>query len=104
MVKIKKHDTVQATKGKDSGKRGRVLNILAGGKKALVEGINLVKKHKRKTQTDQQGGVVSIEAPVSLANLMLVCKNCDRPVRVGFKIGSIEKNKTRFCKVCKEVI
>lgn len=104
MFKIKKQDMVQATKGKDRGKRGKVINIFAGGQKALVEGINMVKKHKRKTQADQQGGVVSIESPISIANLMVVCKSCDKPVRVGFQKSAADKNKTRFCKTCKEAI
>ena len=55
MLKIKKGDIVQAIKGKDAGKKGKVLRIQAGNKRVIVEGINLVKKHKRKTQQDQQG-------------------------------------------------
>ncbi|MDD5652998.1 MAG: 50S ribosomal protein L24 [Candidatus Omnitrophica bacterium] len=103
MLKIRKQDTVLVIKGKDAGKKGRVLQILSENKKALVEGINFVKKHKRKTQQDQQGGVVSIESPISLSNLMLICKGCNRPTRVGFTVLA-DKTKQRFCKSCKEVI
>jgi len=103
MQKLRKGDTVQATKGKDKGKRGKILALLPGGKKALVEGVNMLKKHKRRTQQDQQGGVVSIEAPLSIANLMLVCKQCNRPVRVGFTTSG-DNNKQRFCKTCKEAL
>lgn len=103
MYKIRLGDTVQVIKGNDRGKRGKVLKILPQEKRAIIEGINLVKKHKRKTQQDQPGGVVSIEAPISLSNLMLFCRHCSRPTRIGF---SVLKNgeKTRICKVCKEVI
>jgi large subunit ribosomal protein L24 len=103
MHKIKKGDTVQVIKGKDTGKKGKVIFILDEGRRALVEGINLVKKHKRQTRQDQQGGIVSIEAPISIGNLMLFCKTCQKPVRAGFSILS-DKTKTRICKVCKEVV
>lgn len=103
MLKIKKGDTVQVNKGKDKGKKGRVLNILVAENRALVEGINLVKKHKRKTQQDQQGGIVSIESPISVFNLTLVCKNCGRPARVGFRFLE-DKTKVRFCKACQQVL
>jgi large subunit ribosomal protein L24 len=103
MLKIKKNDIVQAIKGKDKGKKGKILEILPDGKRALVEGINLVKKHKRKTQQDQQGGVISIEASISVSNLMLFCKHCNHAARVGFKFLE-DKTKTRFCKSCKEIL
>lgn len=103
MFKIRRGDIVQVIKGKDRGKKGKVLEIIAARKRALVEGINLVKKHKRKTQQDQQGGVVSIEMPLSISNLMLMCKQCSRPTRIGFKTLP-DKTKVRFCKTCQEAI
>ena len=103
MLKIKKNDVVQAVKGTDKGKKGKVLKVYAEASKALVEGINMLKKHKRRTQQDQKGGIISIEAPSACANLMLICKNCSRPVRVGFKISE-GGEKTRICKSCKEAI
>ncbi len=103
MLKIKKNDIVQATKGKDRGKKGKVLEILPDGLRALVEGINLVKKHKRKTQQDQQGGVISIESSISVSNLMLFCKHCNHPTRIGFKVLE-DKTKPRSCKSCKETL
>jgi len=103
MHKIKKNDTIQVTKGKDKGKKGRVLSVVPGGKRALVEGINLAKKHKRQTRQDQQGGIVSIEMPISVANIMLVCNHCARPVRVGFTVLK-DGTKSRICKSCKEAL
>ncbi len=102
MYKIKKGDTVQVIKGKDAGKKGKVLRILHAQNRALVEGVNQVKKHRRKTREDQQGGIVSVETPLAIANLMLVCKSCSRPVRVGFKLAEGSAEKLRFCKSCKE--
>jgi len=103
MNKIKVGDTVQAVKGKDRGKKGKILRITATGNRAVVEGINFLKHFRRKTQQDQQGGVVSVESPVAIANLALVCKSCNRPVRIGFKLLQ-DGTKSRFCKFCKEVI
>jgi len=103
MQKIRKDDIVQAVKGKDKGKKGKVLRVIVEKGRAVVEGLNLVKKHKRQTRQDQQGGIVSIESPIALANIMLVCKHCDKPARIGFKVLQ-DKTKTRFCKSCKEVI
>ncbi|MFH0935898.1 MAG: 50S ribosomal protein L24 [Candidatus Omnitrophota bacterium] len=103
MFKIKKGDTVQIIAGKDRGKKGKVLELLPEGRRALVEGLNLVKKHKRQTRQDQQGGIVSIEAPLSISNLMVLCRQCNRPVRVGFTVLK-DGSKSRFCKSCKEGI
>lgn len=103
MSKIKKGDIAQIMKGKDRGKKGKVIAIFPEEKRALVEGLNLAKKHKRQTRQDQQGGIVSIEAPVSLSNLALFCKTCNRPVRAGFSILA-DKTKSRICKSCKEAV
>lgn len=103
MLRIRRGDTVQVIKGDDRGKKGKVLRILPEVNRAIVEGVNLVKKHKRKTQQDPQGGIVSIEIPVNLSSLMLLCKNCNRPVKVEFTVLKDEA-KSRVCKVCKEAI
>lgn len=99
MFKIKRQDTVQVIKGKDNGKRGKVLEVLFAERKAIVEGINLVKKHKRQTRQDQQAGIVQVEAPINLANLMVFCKNCNQPTRVRFT-ESKDGTKTRICRKC----
>ncbi|MCX5696163.1 MAG: 50S ribosomal protein L24 [Candidatus Omnitrophica bacterium] len=103
MQKIRKGDIIQAVTGKDKGKKGKVIQVFPDRKRALVEGINLAKKHKRQTRQDQQGGIVSIEMPISLGNIMLVCKHCDRAVRVGFTLLQ-DGSKSRICKSCKEAI
>ncbi len=103
MLKIKKGDTVQVKKGKDKGKKGKVLSFSLDAKRALVEGLNLAKKHKRQTRQDQKGGIISIEMPISVSNLALVCKNCNRAARVGFSVIK-DGTKSRVCKACKEVI
>jgi len=68
-ARIKKGDMVQAIAGDDKGKTGKVLQVLPNGTRALVEGLNFVKKHMRKTQDNPQGGVFEKEAPIHLSNL-----------------------------------
>ncbi len=103
MQKIKKNDIVQIIKGKDKGKKGKVLNVIEDGKRVLVEGLNLAKKHKRQSSQDQKGGIISIEMPLSISNLMVFCKSCSKPARVGFNISK-DNTKARFCKSCKEAL
>jgi large subunit ribosomal protein L24 len=99
MQKIKKNDIVAVLKGKDRGKKGKVINVFTTAGKALVEGCNMAKKHRRQTRQDQKGGIVDIEMPIVLANLGVVCKACDKPTRVGFKVAA-DGTKERICKHC----
>jgi len=100
MQKIKKNDIVQIIKGKDRGKQGKVINVIEDGARAIVEGLNLAKKHKRQSRQDQKGGIISIEMPLSVSNLMLFCKHCSKASRVGVNILK-DGTKSRFCKSCK---
>lgn len=103
MFRIKKNDNVAVIAGRDKGKKGRIIAVFPEIDRALVEGINFVKVHKRKTQQDQQGGIMQKEAPIHLSNLMLVCKQCNKPVRVGFSVLK-DGSKNRACKSCGELI
>jgi len=103
MLKLKKGDTIRVVKGKDKGKTGKILAIYLSVGRALIEGINLAKKHKRQTRQEEKGGIVSIEMPISISNIALVCKNCSRQARVGFTILK-DGTKARICKACKEVL
>ena len=104
MSRIKKNDTVKILAGRDSGKTGKVLNVFPRKLKALVQGINIVKKHSRRTSNDQQqGGIVHKESLIDLSNLMVVCQKCSKAVRVGFSRLS-DGTKVRICKKCKEII
>ena len=103
MQKIKKGDTIQVIKGKDSGKKGKVLSVSLESGRALIEGINLAKKHKRQSSQDQKGGIISIEMPISVSNIALVCKSCNHATKVGFTVLK-DGTKSRICKSCKEAI
>jgi len=103
MAKIKKNDTVKILIGKDRGKTGRVLAVFPRENRALVQGLNLAKKHTRRTREDQQGGIIQKESPLHFSNLMIVCQKCGKPTRIGFNILS-DGTKARICKKCKELI
>jgi large subunit ribosomal protein L24 len=103
MQKIRKGDTVQVMKGKDAGKKGKVLMVFRSSGRVLVEALNLHKKHRKATQQNQQGGIINIEAPIAGGNLMVVCKNCSLPSRIGFQVTK-DNVKNRICKKCNGVV
>jgi large subunit ribosomal protein L24 len=99
--KLKRDDTVQIIAGKDKGKRGKILKIIRDKDRVVVEGANIVKKAmKRKSQQDR-GGIVELEAPIHISNVMIVCKKCG-PTRIGFKLDG--DTKVRVCKKCGEAL
>ena len=81
--KLKKGDKVFILAGKDKGKEGEIVQIL-GSDKAIVQGINLVKKHKKPSQEDE-GGIVDQEKPINKSNLMLIDPKSKKPTKIGFK-------------------
>tara|TARA_Y100000590_G_C15686493_1_gene1001835 strand:- start:141 stop:449 length:309 start_codon:yes stop_codon:yes gene_type:complete len=85
MYRIKKGDSVKVITGNYKGQTGRVLKINFNNNRALVEGINKVKKHTRPSQENPQGGIVEKEMSINMSNLMLLDKN--KPVKVGFKVS-----------------
>lgn len=103
MAKIKKNDTVKILTGKDRGKTGKVLTVLPEKERVLVQGLNMVKKHTRRTRENQQGGIIQKESTIHFSNLAIVCQKCGKTTRVGFSILS-DGTKTRICKKCKELI
>lgn len=100
-LKIRKDDTVQVIAGKDKGKRGAVVRVIAKKDAVIVSGINLVKKAMRKRSQQDQGGIAEIEAPLNISNVAIVCKKCG-PTKIGFKIDGDKK--TRVCRKCGEAL
>ncbi len=104
MNKIHKGDTVEVRAGNDRGKRGEVHTFFPGKDRVIVSGINLVKKHQKRTgDVRTQAGIIERESPIKLSQVSLVCKNCGKPTRVGFKVFE-DGRKARVCKKCGEVI
>ncbi len=102
-MKIRKNDTVLVIAGKDKGKKGKVRFAYPKDSRLLVEGINLVKKHMKQVSEQQTGGIISREAPIAVANVMLLCSKCSHPARIGFRTLK-DGRKVRFCRACSEVI
>ena len=101
-AKIKKGDRVVVTTGRDKGKKGEVMKIMADEGRALVSGVNMVKRHQRQTQK-AQGGIVSKESPVHLSNLSHVDPKDGTATRIGWKELN-DGRKVRFAKKSGEVI
>lgn len=101
-AKIKKGDRVICTTGRDKGKKGEVLKVFPKENRALVTGINVVKRHQRQT-AKVQGGIVNKELPVHLSNLAHVDPKSGDATRVGFKVLG-DGRKVRFAKKSGEVI
>lgn len=100
---IKKGDIVLVNTGRELGKTGKVLHAFPKKKRVLVEKINIVKLHKRPTQQNQEGGIMEVENPLHISNLMLMCEKCGKGVRVGSK--RLEDNrKVRVCRSCGEEV
>jgi large subunit ribosomal protein L24 len=103
MLHLKKNDTVKVLAGKDKGKTGKVLRVYPARGRAIVQGVNFIKRHARQTRQDQQGGIIQREASINITNLAVVCKGCNRTVRVGRDILK-DGSKVRYCKKCNEVL
>ena len=85
MAHVRKGDTVVVVAGKDRGKRGKVLRVVPGKGRVVVEKINMIKKHQRPTQKLRQGGIIEREGPIHLSNVMLVDPQTEKSTRVGVR-------------------
>jgi len=115
-MKIRKGDKVLLLVGKDRGKTGEVRQVIKGQKKkkrclvrdlngdrAIVAGVNIVKRHMRPGRVRTQAGIVDIEASIHISNLALICPRCNKPVRVGYQVLE-DGSKSRVCRKCGDLI
>ena len=100
-AKIKKGDRVVVLAGRDKGRQGEVLRVFPEEQRLVVQGLNLVKRHTRASQTDPQGGIKTKEAPLHISNVAYVDRD-GQPTRVGFRIEGDKK--VRFAKKSGEVL
>ncbi len=101
-LKIKKGDKVVVLTGKDKGKRGEVVKVLPAENRAVVEGVNVVRRHQKQT-ANQEGGILTKEAPVHVSNLAMEDPKDGEPTRVGYKFLD-DGRKVRFAKRSGELI
>ena len=99
-LKIRKGDTVRVITGKDKDKEGKVLSVNVKKNTVVVEGVNMVTKHQKPSAANQQGGIVNMEAPINVSNVMYLHKG--KPTRIGFRIEGDKK--VRVAKSTNETI
>ncbi|MBR6435013.1 MAG: 50S ribosomal protein L24 [Thermoguttaceae bacterium] len=102
-MRIKVNDTVEVITGKAKGKRGKVMSIDRKSGRAIVAGLNQVSKHVKPNQRNPRGGILKIEQPIQLSNLMFVCPICGKATRLGARFND-EGIKELFCKKCKATV
>jgi large subunit ribosomal protein L24 len=101
MQKIRKGDKVVVLSGKDKGRTGEVLRVMPKNDKAVVRGVNMVRRHQKQTQS-QEGGIISKEAPIHLSNIAVADPKDGKPTRVGFDLR--DGKKVRIAKRSGELI
>ncbi|EKD48366.1 MAG: 50S ribosomal protein L24 [uncultured bacterium] len=101
-MKIKTGDNVVVIAGKDKGKTGKVMRVMAKKNAIVVEKVNIKTRHIRKTTT-RKGEKIRFEAPINASNVKVVCPHCKKAVRIGYKIGK-DNIKRRLCKKCTETV
>ncbi len=101
-MRLKKGDTVKVVAGKEKGKTGKVLKIIADKDRVVVEKLNVVKRHQ-KPDARGKGGIMEKEGPIHISNVMFLCSKCNAGVRVGHKILEDGK-KVRLCSKCHEIL
>ena len=97
-MKIRKNDIVVIISGKDKGKQGKVEKTISSDEKVVVVGVNIVKRHVKPGKVSKEGGIISMERPISVSKVMIFCKTCNKGVKVGFK--TVDEKKVRVCKKC----
>ena len=100
-IKIKKGDTVRVMAGANKGSEGAVMSVLTDKNKAIVEGVNVIKKHAKPNAQNPQGGIIEKEAPIDISNLSLLTSD-GKPTRVGYR--EEDGKKVRYAKKSNEVI
>lgn len=102
-MRIKVNDTVEVITGKNKGKRGKVMSIDRKSGRAVVAGVKQVSKHVKPSQRNPRGGILKIEQPVQLSNLMFVCPVCGKATKLGARFND-EGTKELFCKKCSATV
>lgn len=102
-MQIRKNDSVMVIAGKERGKTGKILRVVADKDAVIIERVNLVKRHTRPRGPQQPGGIVEKEAAIHASNVMIMCDKCNAPVRIGRK-NLADGNKIRICRRCGEAL
>ncbi len=101
-MRIKKNDLVEVITGKNRGKRGKVLRVVTETDRVFVEGVNILKKHERATQSNQQGGITEREHAVHVSNVMLVDPKTNERTRIGRRVTEGANGKRTYARFAKK--
>lgn len=97
-MKLKKGDNIIVTAGKDKGRKGKIEKVMPREGLVLVPGINIYKRHLKKRDEKNPGGIIDLPRPLPIGSVALVCPACGKPTRAGFVVGKTEK--VRVCRKC----
>jgi len=103
-MKIKTNDTVKIIAGKDKGKEGKVLQVLPKMNRVSVEGVNLLTKYLKPSNKNQKGQKIQFPSPIDASSVKVICPNCSKPIRIGYKVDKEKNSKDRVCSKCKSTI
>ena len=98
-MRIQKGDTVRVMTGKNKGRTAEVVRAIPDKNRVIVVGVNVAKRHSKPTRATQQGGIIDKFMPIDVSNVALVCKSCNQPTRVGYRVEA-DGEKVRICKKC----
>lgn len=101
-MKFRKGDEIIITGGKDRGKRGKIERVLPQAGNIVALGLNLYKRHMKRRDEKNPGGIIDFPRPIPFARIALVCPKCKKPTRVGFTVS--DKEKQRICRKCGQLI
>lgn len=102
-MRIHKNDDVLIIAGKDRGKKGKVRKALPDKECVIVEGLNLIKRHSKTKGKTRQAGIIELEGPIHVSNVMVICNKCNKPAKVGIRVLEDGK-RVRYCRNCSEII
>ncbi|MDO8451820.1 MAG: 50S ribosomal protein L24 [bacterium] len=101
-MKLKKGDTILVSLGRDKGKKGKIERVFTKDHAVLVGGINVHKRHMKRRDEKNPGGIIEAPSPIQISKVSLLCPSCNKPTRVGFMI--VKDEKIRICKKCHQKI
>lgn len=101
-MKILKGDKIKVVYGKDKGREGKVERVYKKQNKVLIEGINIYKKHVKKSEQSPKGGIVELPRALDVSKIVIICPKCSKPTRITIKRE--KGKKSRVCKKCKSII
>ena len=99
---VKRGDLVKVIAGKDKGAQGKIIEAFPAKGKVIVEGVAAAKRHQKPRMQGQEGGIITINQPIDVSNVMRVCPKCGKAARTGIKVFE-DGSKARYCKKCNEI-